>query len=83
VLGFRPREPLVPEPLRARIAQDPKGRFETITGMAPLVVDGVATGLWRRTPSGEIEVEHVLPFPRGRKRDLDAATARVATIVTR
>jgi hypothetical protein len=81
VLGFRPREPLVPEPVKERIKQDPKGRFETITGMAPLVVDGVATGLWQRTASGEIEVEHILPLPRGRKRELAAAVERVRRIL--
>ena len=77
MIGFRPREPLVPEPVRERIKQDPKGRWETVTGMQPLLVDGVVTGLWRRSESGELEVEHVLPLPRGRKRELAAAVARV------
>jgi len=45
--------------------------------MPPLLVDGVVTGLWRRSESGELEVEHVLPLPRGRKQDLAAAVARV------
>jgi hypothetical protein len=82
VLGFRPREPLVPEPVKARIAQDPKGRFETITGMAPLLVDGVAAGLWRRAASGEVQIEHVVPLPRGRKRELAEAVERVREILT-
>ena len=80
VLGFRPREPLVPEAVRERIKNDPRGRWETITGMAPLIVDGVAAGLWRRTEC-EIEVEHVLPFPRGRRRELADAVDRVREIV--
>src|SRR5204862_2721974 len=67
VIGFRPREPLVPEQVKERIKQDPKGRWETVTGMPPLLVDGVVTGLWRRGRSGEIELEHVIPLPRGRK----------------
>jgi hypothetical protein len=41
---------------------DPKGRFESVTGMSPLVVDGVVTGFWRRA-KGQIEVEHVVPLP--------------------
>jgi hypothetical protein len=82
VLGFRPREPLVPEPVKERIAQDPKGRFETITGMAPLLVDGVAAGLWRRAASGEVQIEHVVPLPRGRKRELAEAVERVREILT-
>ena len=81
VIGFRPREPLVPEPVKERIKQDPKGRWETVTGIPPLIVDGVVTGLWRRSESGELEVEHVLPLPRGRKRELAAAVARVREIV--
>jgi winged helix DNA-binding protein len=81
VLGFRPREALVPGPVKERIAQDPRGRFETVTGMSPLVVDGVVTGLWRKTKETELEIEHVLPLPRGRKRELDAAVARVEELL--
>jgi hypothetical protein len=81
VIGFRPHEPLVPEPVKERIKQDPKGRWETITGVSPLIVDGVATGLWRRASNGEVEVEHVLPLPRARKGDLDAARERVREIL--
>ena len=80
ILGFRPRDPLVPPPVKERIRQDPKGRFETVTGVAPVVVDGVVTGLWRKRKerSGHrIEVEHVLPLPKGRRSDLDAALEQV------
>jgi hypothetical protein len=51
-----------------------------VTGLAPLVVDGVVTGLWRRT-KGRIEIEHVLPLQRGRSRELKAAVARVQEIL--
>ena len=84
IIGFRPRDPLVPEPMKERIQQDPKGRFESVTGMAPLLVDGVVTGLWRRIKSHSgmrIDVEHVLPLPRGRSRELKAAIARVQEIL--
>ena len=80
VIGFQPREPLLPEPVKARIRRDPKGKFESVTGLAPLVVDGVVTGLWRRT-KGRIEIEHVLPLQRGRSRELKAAVARVQEIL--
>ena len=76
VLGFRPREPLLPPAVQERIAADPKGKFESVTGMQPLLVDGVVTGFWS---SGE--VEHVLPLPRGRARALRLAVKRVAEIV--
>jgi hypothetical protein len=84
IIGFRPRDPLVPEPVKERIRHDPKGRFESVTGMAPLVVDGVVTGLWQRAKgrSGtRIDVEHVLPLPRGRGRELKAAVERVQEIL--
>jgi hypothetical protein len=84
IIGFRPREPLLPEPVKERIRQDPKGKFESVTGMAPLLVDGVVTGVWRRTKrhrATRIDIEHVLPFPRGRSRELKAAVARVQEVL--
>ncbi len=80
VIGFRPREPIVPEPVKERIKQDPKGRFESVTGMSPLVVDGVVSGFWRRareSGGARIDVEHVLPLPRGRRRELAESVDRV------
>jgi hypothetical protein len=86
VLGFRPRELLVPEPVKERVRADPKGRLESITALSPLLVDGVATGLWRRNASRggpPIEVEHVVPLPRGRARALRAEVARMREILER
>jgi hypothetical protein len=80
VIGFRPREALVPVAVNERIKQDPKGKFENVTGVSPLVVDGVVTGLWRRNRSDQgvrIEVENVLPLRKGRRRELEAAIERV------
>lgn len=85
IIGFRPRESLVPEPVKERIRQDPKGRWETVTGMSPLLVDGIVIGLWRRTKSRtgtRIDVEQVLPLPRGRSRELKAAVERVQEIAS-
>jgi Winged helix DNA-binding domain len=79
VLGFRPREQLVPGAVKERIRQDPKGRLETVTGMPALLVDGVVTGIWRRDGT-RIDVERVLPLPRGRARELAAAVERVREI---
>lgn len=77
VIGFRPREQLVPERVKQRVAEDAKGRYESVTGMSPLLVDGVVTGLWRRNG----DVEHVLPLPRARRRELEAAVERLREIV--
>jgi hypothetical protein len=77
ILGSRPRDAIVPEAVKQRIKVDPKGRFEAVTGVRPVVVDGIVTGLWWPRADG-IEVEHVISFPRGRKRELAAEIARVA-----
>jgi hypothetical protein len=85
IIGFRPREPILPEPVKERIKRDPKGRLESVTGMSPLVVDGVVTGFWRRSRDGNdvrVEVEHVVPLRRGRRRELEAAVARMHEILS-
>jgi len=76
VIGFRPRDALVPRVVNEHVKQDAKGRWESVTGMAPLVVDGVVTGFWERD-GPRIEVEHVVPLARGRRRELNAAVERV------
>jgi hypothetical protein len=48
VMGFREREHLVPEPVRAQVAVHGRGRYEGPAGVRFLVVDGVAAGLWER-----------------------------------
>jgi DNA glycosylase AlkZ-like len=84
IIGFRPREPILPEPVKERIRQDPKGQFESVTGMSPLLVDGVVSGFWRRSKGGgetRIEVEEVLPLKESRRRELDGAVERVRALV--
>ncbi len=84
IIGFRPRDPILPEPVKERIKSDPKGRLESVTGMAPVLVDGVVSGFWRRskTKSGvSIDVEHVLPLPKSRRGALDAAVERMREIL--
>ena len=76
VIGFRPRDPLLPAPVQERIKRDPKGQFESVTGMSPLLVDGVVTGFWRRSKAG-IDVEQVVALSKGRRRELEAAVKRV------
>ncbi len=82
ILGSRPRDAVVPAAVSERIKLDPKGRYESVTGMRPLVVDGIVTGLWWPR-SGEVEIEHVIPLPRGRKRQLTAEIERVVAYVRR
>jgi len=52
--------------------------------MSPLVVDGVVAGFWRRSRDGNdvsIELEHVVPLRRGRRRELEAAAERMREIL--
>jgi hypothetical protein len=84
IVGFRPREPILSEPVKERIKLDPKGRFESVTGMSPILVDGVVAGFWRGSKAGNdvrIDVEHILPLKRGRSRALAAAVERVREIL--
>ena len=48
VMGFRERDQLVPEAVRALIAVHGRGRYEGPAGVRLLVVDGLAAGLWER-----------------------------------
>jgi len=76
VIGFRPREPMLPDVVKARIREGGRGKLEGVASQRVVLVDGVATGLWRRRRE-MLEVEHVLPLPRGRKRALDGAVRAV------
>jgi hypothetical protein len=52
--------------------------------MAPVLVDGVVTGFWRRSKTKSdvsIDVEHVLPLPKSRSGALDAAVERMREIL--
>jgi len=76
VIGFPPREPMLPDLVKARIREGGRGKLEGVASQRVVLVDGVATGLWRRERE-TLAVEHVLPLPRGRKRALDAALRAV------
>ena len=48
VMGFREREHLVPEPVKAQVAAHGKGRYEGPAGTPFLLIDGVCAGIWSR-----------------------------------
>ena len=61
VMGFRERDVLVPEKVRALVAAHGRGRFEGPAGVRFVLVDGVAAGLWERARHGRrIEVRVTL-----------------------
>ena len=53
VMGFRERQQLVPEAVRAQVAAHGRGRYEGPAGVRFLFVDGVAAGLWERKKGGK------------------------------
>jgi hypothetical protein len=76
VIGFRPREQLIPPVVKEWLTNDPKGKHESATGMRTVVVDGIVSGFWRR--NGEaIEIEEVVRVQRARRQELAAAVERV------
>ena len=62
VIGSRPRWPILPPAVEQRVKQDPKGRLESITGMQPIVVNGVIAGLWTHREK-KIQLEQIMPIP--------------------
>jgi hypothetical protein len=48
VLGSHPRESIVPDAARQRIAGHGRGRFEGAVGLPVLLLNGVVAGMWER-----------------------------------
>jgi hypothetical protein len=64
VMGFRERDHLVPDAVRAQIAAHGRGRYEGPAGVRFLVVDGVTAGLWERKKRGKKMELRVAPSKR-------------------
>ena len=80
VMGFREREHLVPEVVRSRLKEHPRGRFEGIAGVPTLLIDGVVAGLWRRAKRGkrvEINVEPIRRLTPVERREVEAEAERI------
>ena len=84
VMAFREREHLVPPEVRAQIAVHGKGRFEGAAGTPLLVVDGLATGIWRRKKSAkriELTVEPVRRLTRPERAGVEAEAERIGSFL--
>jgi hypothetical protein len=80
VLGAVPRDRVVPEAARKRIAGHGRGRFEGAVGLPVLLVDGVVAGMWERHTRGkrtELKVEPFAQLTPVQREQLDAEAARV------
>jgi hypothetical protein len=72
---------------RDRVTPDPdkRKRWMGVNGgvAATVFVDGVLEGLWRRTPSGSVEVELFRPLSRAERTELDVEVGRLESLLSR
>jgi Winged helix DNA-binding domain len=84
VMGFREREQLIPDPVRAQVAAHGRGRYEGPAGLRFLLIDGVAAGIWDRkklTKRVEVRVHPVRKLNRGQRTKLDTEVERIGTFL--
>jgi hypothetical protein len=84
VMGFREREHLVPEPVRAQVAAHGRGRYEGPAGVRFLVVDGVAAGLWERKKTAkqvQLNVRAARKLTRRQQAALREEGGRIGTFL--
>lgn len=84
VLGFRDRETLIPEPVRALVAADGRGRYEGPAGMRFVLVDGVAAGTWSRRQRGtrlEVGVTLARRLTKAQRVELGREAERLAAFL--
>ena len=81
VMGFREREHLVPENLRALVAAHGRGKYEGPAGVRFVLVDGVAAGLWERKKRGKRLELRVDLARRVSRRSLEAEADRLGTFL--
>lgn len=84
VMGFREREHLVPEPVRAQVAAHRRGRYEGPAGVRFLLVDGVAAGLWERKKVAKqvrLSVHAARRLTRRHKTELENEAERIGAFL--
>jgi uncharacterized protein YcaQ len=80
VLGAVPRDRVVPEASRKRIAGYGRGRLEGAVGLPVLLVDGVVAGMWERHMRNkrlELTVEAFIELTSIQREQLDAEAGRI------
>jgi hypothetical protein len=84
VMGFREREHLVPERVRAQVAAHGRGRYEGPAGVRFVLVDGVAAGLWERKKTAKqvrLTVRAARKLTRRRQAALQEEGGRIGTFL--
>lgn len=78
VMGFREREELVPQRVRAQVAAHGRGRYEGPAGVRFVLVDGVTAGLWERKKLAKRLEVRIAPVKRVARRALEREAERYA-----
>ena len=81
VMGFREREHLVPERVRAQVAAHGRGKYEGPAGSRFLLVNGVTAGLWERKKLATRLEVRVAPVRRFRRVALEREVDRYAAFL--
>lgn len=84
VMGFREREQLVPEPVKAQVAAHGRGRYEGPAGTPFLVIDGLCTGIWsrkRRAKTIELTVVPARRLTKAEREGIDAEGERIGAFL--
>ena len=84
VMGFREREHLVPEAVKAQVAAHGKGRYEGPAATPFVVIDGLCAGTWsrRKTPRRvELTVEPARELTKAEREGLELEAERIGTFL--
>jgi Winged helix DNA-binding domain len=84
VMGFRERDQLVPEAVRAVVAGHGRGRYEGPAGVRFVLVDGVTAGLWERKKRGkriELQVTASRKLSRAQRTELESEAERIGAFL--
>jgi hypothetical protein len=81
VMGFRERDHLVPERVRARVSTHGRGRYEGPAGVRFVLADGMTAGLWERKRSARRLELTVTPAGRVNRKALEAEARRFAVFL--
>jgi len=80
IMGFREREQLVPDRVKAQVARHGRGRYEGPAGVRFLLLDGLTAGLWERKKRGkriELDVTPARRLTRAQRTELGDEAERI------
>jgi hypothetical protein len=84
IMGFREREQLVPEPVKAQVAAHGRGRYEGPAGTPFLVIDGLCAGIWSRKKTAkriELTVEPARKLTKAEREAIEAEAERIGAFL--